>query len=72
MLIGLRDRLIRNRTRLANAFRGHAAEFGLTASRPRNMRRRKLMAWHRADRCAAAGDEDFGAWDLSIGPTLCA
>jgi len=33
MLIGLRDRLIRNRTRLANAFRGYDAEFGLTAAR---------------------------------------
>lgn len=33
MLIGLRDRLIRNRTQLANAIRGYAAEFGLTAAR---------------------------------------
>ncbi len=33
MLIGLRDRLIRNRTQLANAIRGHAAEFGLTAAK---------------------------------------
>lgn len=31
MLISLRDRLTRERTRLANAIRGHAAEFGLTA-----------------------------------------
>jgi transposase len=29
MLVGLRDRLIRNRTQLANAIRGYAAEFGL-------------------------------------------
>jgi transposase len=28
MLVGLRDRLIRNRTQLANAIRGYAAEFG--------------------------------------------
>ena len=31
MLVGVRDRLIRNRTQLANAIRGHAAEFGLIA-----------------------------------------
>lgn len=31
MLVGVRDRLIRNRTRLANAIRGYAAEFGLIA-----------------------------------------
>jgi transposase len=31
MLMGLRDRLIRNRTQLTNAIRGYAAEFGLTA-----------------------------------------
>ena len=28
MLVGLRDRLIRNRTQLSNAIRGYAAEFG--------------------------------------------
>ena len=33
MLVGVRDRLIRNRTQLGNAIRGHAAEFGLTAAR---------------------------------------
>ena len=33
MLISLRDRLTRERTRLGNAIRGHAAEFGLTAPR---------------------------------------
>jgi transposase len=32
MLMGLRDRLIRNRTQLSNATRGYAAEFGLTAA----------------------------------------
>lgn len=32
MQMGLRDRMIRNRTQLANAIRGYAAEFGLTAS----------------------------------------
>jgi transposase len=32
MLIGMRDRLIRNKT-LANAIRGYAAEFGLTAAK---------------------------------------
>jgi transposase len=33
MLIGVRDRLIRNRTQLANAIRGYAAEFGLIAAK---------------------------------------
>ena len=32
MMIGVRDRLVRSRTQLANAIRGHAAEFGLTAA----------------------------------------
>ncbi len=33
MMLGVRERLIRNRTQLANAIRGHAAEFGLTAAK---------------------------------------
>jgi transposase len=33
MLVGLRDRLIRNRTQLCNAIRGYAAEFGFTAAK---------------------------------------
>lgn len=33
MLVGIRDRLIRHRTQLANAIRGSAAEFGLTAAK---------------------------------------
>ena len=33
MLVGVRDQLIRNRTRLSNAIRGYAAEFGLTAAK---------------------------------------
>ena len=33
MLPGMRDRLIRNRTQLANSIRGYAAEFGLTAAK---------------------------------------
>ncbi|ESY44744.1 transposase [Mesorhizobium sp. LNJC372A00] len=33
ILVGLRDRLIRNRTQLANAIRGYAAEYGLIAAR---------------------------------------
>src|ERR687886_2566794 len=33
MLVSIRDRLIRNRTQLANAIRGYAAEFGLTAAK---------------------------------------
>jgi transposase len=33
MLVGVRDRLIRDRTQLSNAISGHAAEFGLTAAK---------------------------------------
>ena len=33
MLVGMRDRLVRNRTQLANAIRGYGAEFGLTAAK---------------------------------------
>lgn len=33
MLLATRDRLVRDRTRLTNAIRGHAAEFGLIAAR---------------------------------------
>lgn len=33
MLMGVRDRLVRNQTQLANAIRGFAAEFGLTAAK---------------------------------------
>lgn len=32
MLMGVRERLVRNRTQLTNAIRGHAAEFGLVAA----------------------------------------
>src|ERR1035437_9752852 len=35
MLVGVRDRLIRNRTQLSNAIRGYAAEFGFTAAKGR-------------------------------------
>ena len=33
MLVGVRDRLIRNRTQLCNAIRGYASEFGLAAAK---------------------------------------
>ena len=33
MLVGVRERLIRNRTQLANTIRGYAAEFGLIAAK---------------------------------------
>jgi transposase len=33
MLVGVRDRLVRNRTQLANTIRGYAAEFGLNAAK---------------------------------------
>jgi transposase len=33
MLVGIRDRLIRNRTQLTNTIRGYAVEFGLNAAK---------------------------------------
>ena len=36
MLAGMRERLVRSRVRLANAIRGHAAEFGLVAAKGRS------------------------------------
>jgi len=33
MLVGVRDRLIRNRTQVANAIRGYATEFGIAAAK---------------------------------------
>lgn len=36
MLIGMRTRLIKNRTQLANAIRGYAAEFGITVAKGMN------------------------------------
>ena len=33
MLVGVRDRLISNRTQLANSIRGYASEYGLTAAK---------------------------------------
>ena len=33
MMVGLRDRLIRNCTQLSNAIRGYAAEFGFSAAK---------------------------------------
>ncbi len=33
MLVGVRNRLIRNRTQLDNTIRGYAAEFGITAAK---------------------------------------
>jgi transposase len=33
MLLGVRDRMVRGRTQLTNAIRGHAAEFGLIAAK---------------------------------------
>jgi transposase len=36
MLVGVRERLVRNRTQLSNAIRGYAAEFGVTAAKGLN------------------------------------
>lgn len=33
MLVGIRSRLVRNKTQLANSIRGYAAEFGITAAK---------------------------------------
>ena len=68
MLAGLRDRLVRDRTQLANAIRGYAAEFGLVAACGL-ARIEPLLARIAADRTLpalaralfAACGEDYGA-----------
>lgn len=73
MLVGMRDRLIRGRTRLGNAIRGHAAEFGVVA--PRGVRNvtallarlaedEKLPALARAVFCELG--EEFGELQARI------
>jgi hypothetical protein len=77
MLVSVRDRLIRNRTQLANAIRGYAAEFGLTAARgmaqlvPLLERIRvqptsRENPWRLPDWRRAVEDEDPGSWVVSI------
>ena len=53
MLATVRERLVRNRTQLTNTIRGHAAEFGLVASKGR-ARIEPLLARIEADECLPA------------------
>jgi transposase len=66
MLIGVRDRLVRNRTQLTNAIRGHAAEFGLVAARGLD-KIQPLLARIAQDACLPAlARELFAAQGLEL------
>ena len=59
MLVGLRERLVRNRTQLANAIRGYAAEFGLVP--PRAGQVEPLL-------CGMRADESLPTWRANCSP----
>jgi len=61
MLAGLRDRLIRNRTQLANAIRGYAAEFGLIAAKGLAKIEELLLRTQTDERLPALARELFAA-----------
>ena len=73
MLVGVRDRLIRNRTQLSNTVRGYAAEFGFTAARGM-MHVAPLLARLQADESLpalarelfATHSEEFGQLDARL------
>jgi transposase len=62
MLIGVRDRLISNRTQLSNAIRGYAAEFGLTAAKGKAHLDLLLEAIRADESLPMAARELFAAW----------
>ena len=51
MMLGTRDLLVKQRTMLINAMRGHAAEFGVTA--PKSLPSRKRGGRSRSPNCSA-------------------
>jgi transposase len=61
MLVGVRDRLIRNRTQLSNAIRGHAGEFGLTAAKGKAHLASLLERIHADESLPALARELFAA-----------
>jgi transposase len=61
MLMGMRDRLIRNQTQLSNAIRGFAAEFGLTAATGSDHLRRLLDRLNADDELPLLARELFAA-----------
>src|SRR5712672_2028377 len=61
MLVGVRDRLIRNRTQLSNAIRGYAGEFGLTAAKGKAHLAPLLERIHADDNLPALARELFAA-----------
>ena len=61
MLVGVRDRLIRNRTQLSNAIRGYASEFGHTAARGKAHLEPLLERIHADESLPALARELFAA-----------
>jgi transposase len=61
MLVGVRDRLIRNRTQLSNAIRGYAGEFGLTAAKGKAHLASLLERIHADENLPALARELFAA-----------
>jgi transposase len=61
MLVGVRDRLIRNRTQLSNAIRGYAGEFGLTAAKGKAHLASLLERIHADESLPALARELFAA-----------
>src|SRR2546428_9478733 len=61
MLVGVRDRLIRNRTQLSNAVRGYAGEFGLTAAKGKAHLAPPLERIHTDESLPALARELFAA-----------
>jgi transposase len=61
MLVGVRDRLIRNRTQLSNAIRGYAGEFGLTGAKRKAHLASLLERIHADENLPALARELFAA-----------
>jgi transposase len=59
MLAGIRDRLVRNRTQLANSIRGYAAEFGLIAPKGCDKIEELLLRTQREESLPAMARELF-------------
>jgi transposase len=67
MLIGLREGLVRRRTQLSNAIRGHAAEFGLTAAKGLSKIEPLLVRIAQDERLPALAKDLFRTFDEEYG-----
>jgi transposase len=67
MLVGVRDRLIRTRTQLANAIRGYATEFGLIAAKGLDKIEPLLMRIRADQTVPASARELFALQEMEYG-----